>query len=107
VAHGWIPGWGGLTRLRRILGEALSKELVLLGDVWDSQKAASAGLANWVVAEDELENRLAEMCSRLIELDPRAVELAKAALSDSMRTSVGADVLYEALATQQARGRQQ
>ena len=50
-----IPlAWGGIPRLVREIGPALTKELVLTCRPFDAAEAKSAGFVNQVVPEDEL-----------------------------------------------------
>jgi enoyl-CoA hydratase/carnithine racemase len=103
LQHGWLPGWGGLSRLRRILGEARAKQLVFLGEVLPADAAERLGLVNWVVTAEEVELRLASVTEQVAKVDPQAMEWGKAALSDPRRTTFGADLQYEVMATRLAR----
>ena len=43
LQHGWLPGWGGMTRLRNLVGEAKAKEVVMLNEkIWHVR------LSGWV-----------------------------------------------------------
>ena len=50
---GLIPGFGGIPRLKRDLGNAVVRDLLLTGRSINSQKAANIGLASQVVSEGE------------------------------------------------------
>jgi enoyl-CoA hydratase/carnithine racemase len=102
LQHGWLPGWGGLSRLRRILGEARAKQLVFLGEVCPASQAERIGLVNWAVTPEELEQKLACVTAQVAKVDPQAMEWGKAALSDPRRTTSGADLQYEVMATRLA-----
>ena len=50
---GLIPGFGGIPRLKRDLGNAVVRDLLLTGRSFNSTKAQQIGLASQVVAEGE------------------------------------------------------
>jgi enoyl-CoA hydratase len=50
---GLIPGFGGIPRLKRDLGNAVVRDLLLTGRSFNSTKAQSVGLVSQVVAEGE------------------------------------------------------
>jgi enoyl-CoA hydratase/carnithine racemase len=49
---GLIPGFGGVPRLKRDLGNAVARDLLLTGRSVNATKAQNAGLVSQVVAED-------------------------------------------------------
>jgi enoyl-CoA hydratase len=50
---GLIPGWGGIPRLKRDIGNALVRDLLLTGRSFGATKVQQAGLVSQVVAEGE------------------------------------------------------
>lgn len=59
-----IPlAWGGIPRLVREIGPALTKELVITCREFEAQEALSAGFLNRVVAEEDLDQNVAELAS--------------------------------------------
>ena len=50
---GLIPGWGGIPRLKRDLGNAVVRDLLLTGRSFNATKMQQAGLASQVVAKGE------------------------------------------------------
>ena len=50
---GLIPGFGGIPRLRRDLGNAVVRDLILTGRSFNTTKAQQIGLVSQVVAEGE------------------------------------------------------
>jgi enoyl-CoA hydratase/carnithine racemase len=61
-----IPlAWGGIPRLVREIGPALTKELVLTCRPFDAAEARSAGFLNRVVPEPDLDETVAELARTL------------------------------------------
>jgi enoyl-CoA hydratase/carnithine racemase len=78
--YGLLPDMGATVRLPRIVGESRARELILLGDIIDATEALRIGLANRVVADDELETAAAGLAGRLAAQPPVAVRGARRAL---------------------------
>ena len=55
VDMGITPGWGGTTRLARLVGRRLAKELNLIGALHPARRAVELTLWNRVVADDGLD----------------------------------------------------
>ncbi len=100
VHHGWVPGWGGLTRIRRLTGEARAKEIILLGQPFDAAKANEYGLLTTVAEPDVLEETIETLKQQLQTADPFVFRMAKNAIADQQRTTVGNDLIYDILASQ-------
>ena len=101
LQHGWLPGWGGMTRMRRLLGEKNTKEIVFLCQQIDAKKALEVGLLTIVVENESCEG-LKNMLQHLKSIDTKAFSLAKVAIADENRTTRGVDVQYDVLAMQLA-----
>src|SRR5215472_17177808 len=78
--YGLLPDMGATVRLPRIVGESRARELILLGDIIDAAEALRIGLANRVVAGDELEAAAGELAARLAAQPPLAVRGARRAI---------------------------
>ena len=77
ISLGIIPGFGGTQRLPRLVGEARARELNLTGDPIGADEARALGLANVVVADEELFDTALAWARRLSEQAPLAVEQIK------------------------------
>jgi enoyl-CoA hydratase len=99
LEKGWIPGWGGMTRLRRLVGEAKAKEIIYLSEILSAREALAIGLVNKVFTNSLLADEVARLTEKLSRLDSTVFSLAKAALGDPYRQTTGADLLYDILAT--------
>ena len=102
VQHGWLPGWGGMTRLRRLIGEPRAKELVLMCEKINAEHALEMGLLTRIIRKSGQEDELEQFLDHLVKLDPDAYRLAKYALMDERRTTMGTDVQFDILAMKQA-----
>ena len=98
VISGWLPGWGGMARLKRLTGEAFSKKLILLGEKIYAEEAYQFGLLTKKVQPEELEEALEEYFIKLKKLKPTVYNLAKKAIRDENRLTTGSDLLYDVLA---------
>jgi enoyl-CoA hydratase/3-hydroxyacyl-CoA dehydrogenase len=74
---GIIPGFGGTQRLPRLVGEGRARELNLTGDPIPAEEAYAIGLANRVVADEELFDTALSWAHKLSEQAPLAVERIK------------------------------
>ena len=54
VDWGITPGWGGTTRMARLIGRRMTKEINLLGALHPAARGVELGLFNRVVKADEL-----------------------------------------------------
>ena len=78
--YGLLPDMGATVRLPRIVGESRARELILLGEVIDAAEALRIGLANRVVADEDLSSAADELAQRLAGQPPIAVRGARRAL---------------------------
>jgi 2-(1,2-epoxy-1,2-dihydrophenyl)acetyl-CoA isomerase len=64
---GYSGDFGGSWSLTRLVGTAKARELYLLGDIIDAAAAASFGLVNRVVVDEELEGETAALARRIAD----------------------------------------
>ncbi len=83
-----IPlAWGGIPRLVRELGPALTKELVMTCRPFDAAEAKAAGFLNRVVDEERLDDEVAALVATLVRMPKLALLSTKAhtnAVTESM-----------------------
>lgn len=73
-----IPlAWGGIPRLVRELGPAVTKELVLTCRPFDANEARSLRFVNSVVEEDQLDTAVERLAARLAAQPSYSLELTK------------------------------
>ncbi len=97
--HGWVPGWGGLSRLRRLIGESKAKEVIMLGERIDANEAHRIGLVNKVCESNNLESNILEISSKLSKIDPFIMEMSKTSIMDHHRGTANNNLIFDALAT--------
>lgn len=97
--HGWVPGWGGLSKLRRLIGESKAKEMIMLGEHIDGQEAHRIGLINKVCEPNELDSLIHALSSKLSAIDPFVMEMSKTSIMDHTRTTATNDLIFDVLAT--------
>jgi enoyl-CoA hydratase/carnithine racemase len=89
-----IPlAWGGIPRLVREIGPAMTRELVLTCRRFSAAEARELGLLNRVVAEEQLEDAVEELVTQLLEksrLTLLATKRAVHAASEQMLSTTGA-----------------
>src|SRR5437588_2133461 len=74
---GLIPGFGGIPRLKRDLGNAVVRDLLLTGRSFNAAKAQSAGLVSQTVAEGESLRIARSTAAQLKKFDRQTASAAK------------------------------
>jgi len=98
LSHGWLPGWGGMVRLRRLIGEVKAKELIMLCDKINAKEALHLGLINKIDSMDG--EKFKGLVKHLTCLNSQAFALAKTALRKPNRTTYGEDIQFDIQALQ-------
>ena len=81
VRLGIIPGAGGVSRLRHLIGHSRAVELILTGRRLDGTEAERIGLAQRVAPTEDLDDALGYLLEQLGKATPLALRLAKEALT--------------------------
>jgi len=58
VDVGITPGWGGTTRMARLIGRRMTKEVNMIGAIHNADRAVKLGLWNRVVPNDQLDSEV-------------------------------------------------
>lgn len=106
-----IPlAWGGIPRLVREIGPAITRELVLTCRPFDANEARSIGFVNRVVPRHELESAVDELADQIAAKAPSVVRTTKRQVNEAlenMASTAGAwadaDQLTGALSDPEAR----
>lgn len=73
VKIGAVAGWGGTTRLPRLVGKGRSTELLLTGRMILAEKALEIGLVNMVVDNDKLQSEGEQLMNEILDNAPISV----------------------------------
>ncbi len=77
VDVGITPGWGGTTRMARLIGRRMTKEVNLLGALHPAGRAVQLGLWNRVVPDDRLDAEVEALVEVLLSKNQQAVRQLK------------------------------
>ena len=73
VSLGLIPGYGGTQRLTKLVGKTNAMEMILSGEMIDSQKALNLRLVNKVVERNNLFSSITELAKKIMRNSPNAI----------------------------------
>jgi enoyl-CoA hydratase len=90
VKLGVIPGFGGTQRMLRRVGIARALELCVTGDMIRADEALRIGLANRVVAQDQLLDTCLALVANVAKMGPLAVAAAKRVIHRGAELPLGA-----------------
>lgn len=82
LSHGWLPGWGGIRRLKKIVGQAKTKELIFLSKQISADEALQIGIINQLCDPAELQAKTEQLFESLLKIEPEIFSMAKATISD-------------------------
>lgn len=92
VSLGLVPGWGGMTRLTKLVGPSRAKRIYLSGMPVSADDGYAFGLVDEVVnSVEDLGPRVTAFCRSFQRAAPAAVNLAKRASRDLDDLSAFAD----------------
>jgi enoyl-CoA hydratase len=89
IGLGWVPGWGGVARLARLIGAARAKDLSMTGRRVTATFAGQAGLADRVVPKAELREAVAGFAREIATKEAGALRGIQA-LAESTVTGLAA-----------------
>jgi len=72
VRIGAVAGWGGTTRLPRLIGKSRAVELLLTGKMIDANEAMDMGLVNRVVKLENLQSEGEKLLDEIVQNAPLA-----------------------------------
>ena len=84
VNAGIIPGSGGCSRLARLVGVGVAKELILTGELISAAEAKQIGLVHAVVPADQLPAKITEYAEKIGRRGPLAVGMAKQMINTAL-----------------------
>jgi enoyl-CoA hydratase len=97
VDVGITPGWGGTTRMARLIGRRMTKEINLLGALHPARRAVEVNLWNRVVPNDELEAEVSELIDLLRTKNQQALRQLKYIINRGVECDLYTAQGFEAL----------
>jgi enoyl-CoA hydratase/carnithine racemase len=88
VRLGIMPGAGGTQRLPRLIGVAAAKELILLGNRINAQRALELGLVSRLCAFADLDKEVNSVLEELLKCAPRSTQMAKEAIDRGIEVGI-------------------
>ena len=86
IKLGLVPGWGGIHRLPRIIGEGRALDWIVTGRTVSAEEAHAAGLVCQLADPDSLRPKAEELAHHLAGLPPLAIHAALRALRERSLT---------------------
>jgi enoyl-CoA hydratase/carnithine racemase len=77
VGIGVVPGGGPMARLARLVGRGRALEILLVADDFDGPRAEQYGYVNRLIADEELDDEVDAIASRLARFDHDAIARTK------------------------------
>jgi enoyl-CoA hydratase len=109
VKIGAVAGWGGTTRLPRLIGKSRATELLLTGRMINADEALQLGLLNRVTTPEDLQKEGEKLLQEIMQNAPVAVNLTWEAIHRGLDVSIdestrlGADYFGLAASTEDFR----
>ncbi len=97
VDVGITPGWGGTTRMARLIGRRMTKEVNLLAALHPATRAVQLGLWNRVVEDGQLEAEVDALVEVLLSKNHQAVRQLKFIINRGVEADLYTAQGFEAL----------
>jgi enoyl-CoA hydratase len=97
VDVGITPGWGGTTRMSRLIGRRMAKEINILGALHPASRAATLGLWNRVVSDARLDAEIDALVDLLLHKNHQTVRQLKFIISHGAEADLHTAQAFETL----------
>ncbi len=97
VDVGITPGWGGTTRMARLIGRRMTKEVNLLGALHPARRAVELGLWNRVVKDERLGAEVDALIEVVLAKNQQAVRQLKFIINNGVEADLHTAQGFEAL----------
>jgi len=97
IDWGLTPGWGGTTRMARLIGRRLTKEINMLGAIHPASRALELNLWNRVVANDRLEAEVQKLLDLLASKHQQGLRQMKFIINKGVECDLYTAQGFEAL----------
>lgn len=96
LKYGIMPDLGGTQRLTKLVGPGRAKEMILTGARVDGEEAYRLGICERYVPDEELEQTVDALATRIAAQPPIAVRTSKRAVEAATHLSLRDGLMYEA-----------
>lgn len=97
VDWGITPGWGGTTRMARLIGRRMTKEINFLGALHPARRGLDLGLFNRVVPNDQLEAETRKLVDLLLMKNQQGVRQLKFMINNNVEADLHTAQGFEAM----------
>ncbi len=97
IDWGLTPGWGGTTRMARLIGRRLTKEINMLGAIHPARRAVELNLWNRVVANGKLEEEIQNLLNLLASKHQQGLRQMKFIINKGVECDLYTAQGFEAL----------
>ena len=97
VDLGITPGWGGTTRMARLIGRRMAKEINLIGAIHPARRAAELALWNRVVPDGTLDEEIAKLVEVLMSKHQQGLRQLKFIINRGVECDLYTAQGFEAL----------
>jgi enoyl-CoA hydratase len=97
VDSGMTPGWGGTTRMIRLIGRRRTKEINLIGALQSAQRGVDWGLFNRAVPDAELEAELDRLLEVLLAKNQQTMRQLKFVMNKNADADMQTALAFEAM----------
>lgn len=95
VTLGLLPGFGGSQRLPRLIGVGRATELILTGDMINTEEGFRLGILNKVTDPENLLLEAEKTISTILSRGPNAIKAAKMAIRQGLETNMDLGLEWE------------
>ena len=97
IDNAMTPGWGGTTRLTRIIGRRRTKEVNMIGALRSAQTAVDWGLWNRAVPDDHIDDELEKLVEVLLSKNQQTLRQIKFVINKNADADVQTALAFEAM----------
>jgi enoyl-CoA hydratase len=97
VDSAMTPGWGGTTRMIRLIGRRRTKEINLIGALQSAERGVEWGLFNRVVPDDLLEDEVGKLIEVLLAKNQQTLRQLKFVMNKNADADMQTALAFEAM----------
>ncbi|MEA1937995.1 MAG: enoyl-CoA hydratase-related protein [Pseudomonadota bacterium] len=95
IMLGTVPGFGGIQRLARLIGQSKAMEMCLTGRIMEAVEAESSGLVSRMVAVPRLIEDALETSTRIAHMSLPVASMVKEAVNRTTEISLAEGIRFE------------